>query len=571
MLFLDFAHRLRKGEHRMKSSKWIMGLLTFAAFLAMSTSSFAQVSIILSNSPSANEVASTHMANTADPTSQGNGLTVSGQSIAQINLTTTYLTLKFGGPITSTIANELVNGNGGPGLSSPTVTAPPNDPIQLVGATGLFSGSYITTMNTSSGTITVVLPGALNSNSSGSFRVIGVRIDPTGLTAPVLGSVTLSAASNGYIAPSPNTFTTITALPAGIANVTQGAYSGATNYGTGLILTNGNIAASTASIYITEGCAFCWRSAADEVVNPGGAVPNGTQIRVTVNGIPAGITVGVSLIKSSTLTVSSSATSVKAASSSSLTANQFTITIGGDSQTAVENIEVQFTFQGTPTGALSSGSITATATLAPIGTGVDSTLTTPAPDSTSLAVGFPVFTDVEVGPATIASITAANTTLLVPYVVTVGNYDTGIEVANTTADPFGGAANFGATAANGPMTFYIYSDNATRNGSASLITLTTSSTKIFGQGLDSSGNLDAGSIWTGSLASDILPAAGVTPGSTGFFGYMLIQTSFLDAHGISLTYNGAGTSYGAPLLVLPILSATNNRSNLSNGAESLNN
>jgi hypothetical protein len=558
----------------MKSSKWIIGLLTFAVFLAMSTSSFAQVQIILSNSPSAAEIITNHMAETADPTSQGNGLTVSGQNIAAINLTTTMLTLKFGGPLTSTISNEVVNGNGGPGLSSPTVTAPPNDPIQLVGASGLFATAYITTMNTSAGTITVVLPGGPGFTAvttSGSFRVIGARIDATGLTAPVSGSATLASGSNGYLQASPNTFTTITALPAGIAGVTQGAYSGATNYGTALILTNGNVAASTASVYITEGCAFCWRSAADEVINPGGAVPNGTQIRVTVNGIPTGITVGVSLIKTSTLSVTASKTSVTPATTSGPTNNQVTLTITGDSQGSTENIELYLTFSGTPTGTLTAGSVTVTATMAPIGTGVDSTLTTPAPDSTSLAVGFPVFTDVEVGPATVATITAANTTLLVPYIVTVGNYDTGIEIANTTSDPFGGAANFGATPANGTVTFYLYSDNNTRNGSSTPITLTSSSTKIFGQGFDSTGAIDAGSVWTGSLASDILPAAGVTPGTGGFFGYAIIQCAFLDAHGISLTYNGAGTSYGAPLLVLPILSSTSNRSNPANGAESLNN
>jgi hypothetical protein len=551
----------------MKSSKWIMGLLTFAMFLAMSTSSFAQIQIILSNAPSAAEVLSNHMMETADPTSQGNGLTVSAQLIAAINLTTTTLTITFPGPLTSTIAPYTVNGN--------TIAAgiPPNDPIQLVGGSGLFAAgaAYITTMSTSKGTITVVLTGG--TAQSGSFRIIGARIDGTGLGAsslPLTGTATLSSQGNGYIQPSPNTFPIISALPAGIANVTQGAFTGQTNLGTALVLTNGNIAASTASFFITEGCAFCWRTANDYVVNPGGSVPNGTQIRVTVNGLPTGITATVTTKSTSSLSFGTSSTSLKAATTSAPTQNQTTFTITGDSPTAVENLQVNLAFTGVPTG-VTPGSITVTATLAPIGTGVDATISPAAPDATSLAVGFPVFTDVEVGPATIGSITSANTTLLVPYVVTVGNYDTGIEIANTTSDPFGGAANFGATPANGTVTFYLFSDNNTRNGSSAMITLTSSSTKIFGQGFDSTGAIDAGSVWTGSLASDILPAAGVTPGTGGFFGYMIIQTSFLDAHGISLTYNGAGTSYGAPLLVLPILSSTNNRSNPTNGAESLNN
>jgi len=551
----------------MKSSKWIMGLLTFAMFLAMSTSSFAQMQIILSSAPSAAEISTNHMAETADPTSQGNGLTVSAQLIAQINLTTTTLTITYPGPLTSTTNPYTVNGT--------TVTGIPsgNDPIQIVGGTGLFATAYITTISTSAGTVSIVLPGPANNTTSGSFRLIGVRIDPTGLTAPLTGTAALSSSSNGYINASPNTFPIITALPSGIASVAQGTYAGGTNSGTILMLTNGNIASSTASMTIVEGCAFCFRTAADEVVNPGGTVPNGTNIRVTVTGIPAGMTLTVTNPGNSSKTTAFTfaPATLNAPTTTSPTKNQTVLTFTADSKTATESIQLNFQLSGTPTGTITPGTITATATLYPIGTGVDATLSPAAPDATSLGVGFPVFTDVEMGPVTLGSITAASTTLLVPYVVTVGAYDTGIEIANTTMDPFGGVANFGATPANGTMTFYLYSDNATRNGSATPITLATSSTKIFGQGLDSTGALDAGSIWTGSLASDILPAAGVTPGSGGFFGYMLIQTNFLDAHGISLTYNGAGTSYGAPLLVLPILSSNNNRSNPANGAETLNN
>jgi len=191
-------------------------------------------------------------------------------------------------------------------------------------------------------------------------------------------------------------------------------------------------------------------------------------------------------------------------------------------------------------------------------------------DATSYGVGYPVFTDVEVGPVTIGTLTAASTTLLVPYVVSVGNYDTGIEVANTTADPFS-ATGFGALATNGSLSFTLYSDNATRTGSAAPITVTSSSTKIFGQGFDSSGLLDAGSVWTGSITSDILPAAGATVPTGGFFGYFFITANFLDAHGISLVYNGAGTSYGAPLLVVPPVSSGANRAAPTGGAENLNN
>jgi hypothetical protein len=57
----------------------------------------------------------------------------------------------------------------------------------------------------------------------------------------------------------------------------------------------------------------------------------------------------------------------------------------------------------------------------------------------------------------------------------------------------------------------------------------------------------------------------------GFFGYVFITANFLDAHGISLVYNGAGTSYGAPLLVVPPVSSAANRAAPTGGAENLNN
>jgi len=559
----------------MKSNKWILGLLTVALVLTLAPSSFAQIQLVIANTPSAAEVATNRAIQTSDPTSVGNGITVSGELLASSNLTSTTMTIKFPGPLTSTTTNYTVN--------SATIAAgiPAGDPIIMTGQSGLFSAEYITTFNGPAGTITVVLQSAVANTQSGSFRISGVHMDPTGLTAPLTATVSLSSGANGYIL-NTTSFPIVTALPAGIASIAQGAISnpgsalagsGTVTNGTMLYFTNGSNPAAAATIVLTEGCAFCWRTATDSS-SSGTALTNGTNIRLTVNGIPAGVTLTLGAYGVSKASTKGSFTSptVTATTSSNTTANQTTFTLTGESQSSVEQIEFVFTTNGDLSTTLTPGAITVTATLSPVGNLLDAAATPTANvlDATSAAAGYPQFTDVEVGPVTIGTITAATTTLLVPYVVSVGAYDTGIEIANTTSDPFA-STGFGATATNGNLTFNIYSSNSTYNGAATPLQVSTSSTNRFGQGLDASGNLDAGSVWTGSLTSAILPAAGATIPSGGFFGYIFITCNFLDAHGVSLVYNGAGTSYGAPLLVVPPPSSSNNRSAPNGGFESLNN
>jgi hypothetical protein len=317
-------------------------------------------------------------------------------------------------------------------------------------------------------------------------------------------------------------------------------------------------------VVLTEGFASAWRTTTQtssfNVMT--GANDNGTQIRLTVNGIPKGMTVGVSSVVPSSLGV---ALSSAALTSASTTSNQTTITFTKTSLTTAEAFGLTFTLSGVPGATLSAGSITASITMAPIGTGLD------ANGAPTEAGGYPSFVEADLGPVTIGTIAVANTTLLVPYAVVTGPYDTGIAIANTTADPFG-VIGGGATATNGALSFTLMPSNATRTGAGTPITVTTSSTKLFGQGLDSTGALDAGAVWTGNVGADILPAAGVSAAS-GFFGYIWIQANFLDAHGVSFVYNGAGFTSASPVLVLPppALGGTNTRNSPSNGVESLNN
>jgi len=181
----------------------------------------------------------------------------------------------------------------------------------------------------------------------------------------------------------------------------------------------------------------------------------------------------------------------------------------------------------------------------------------------SEANGFPSFVDLEVGPVTIVNIVPANTTMLMPYAITLAPFDTGLAIANTTADPFGTGSG-GATPASGTLTLNFYPTVAT--GAGTSFQLTTSSTVRPGAGLSSDGTLAAGATWT-VLLSQLLTAAGQTG---NFTGYVFIQTNFLNAHGTATISDFRTYSLTANVLVLPP-PATTPRSGGAGSVESLNN
>jgi hypothetical protein len=545
----------------MKSSKWMIGLLAIALVMAFSSSSFAQIQIQLFNTPSAEEIQTNHLAQTADPTSLGAGILVSGQLIADSTLTTTYLTLTFPAPITS--STSTFDGlYGTPGVPTPTLS-PAQDPITITGQTGLFATiTAIYSENVSAGTITITLPGTVGlglpgpnggaNSQSGSFRLLGVRIDANGKTAPLSVSASLNSSADNYInASSPVPL--ISALGPGIATFSQStAIPASTNNGTALIFTNQTAALGgtgqhvTATFSLTEGFAGAWRTPVQSSVG-GTALANGTQILLTIAGLPSGITATLSQdtngSPSPALNISGGGTPN---CSIAATCGAFgpgaanpTVTIGFNSTslTTVEALQFDLVLSGTPATALTAGSITLTATMTPNATSGLSSKGAPNENG-------PTFVVATLGPITLANIVAANTTMLIPYAVTTSPYDTGIAIANTTVDPFGSGGG-GATPQSGSITFTLYPRTAT--GAGTPITITTSATKQFGAGLDTSGNLDAGGTWTGLLGQDILAAAG-SPAT--FFGYIFIQTNFLNAHGAAYIFNGSGFTSSTPVLVL---------------------
>jgi hypothetical protein len=510
----------------MKSSKWMFGLLALTLIMAFSTSSFAQVQIQIFNTPSASEIQTNRNASSSDPLSTGAGLTISGSLVADAPLTATTLTLSFPAPITSGIPNS---------------TVPPSDPIRIEGQSGVFAGITSLGVNYSNGTVTIVLPGTggVPNTLSGSFRLVGVKFDANGKTAPVNVTASLSSSANNYLPPSNNSVPLVSAFGAGFT-AAQGAVSGGTNLGTMLVFTNqtaGLFSAAQASVVLTEGFAFAWRTATQNTTNQT-AAPNSTQIRVTVNGLPTGTTATISTASNnSNVTFSLSSTSLQPPNSSNPNRNTTVISFLGTRSGSTDAIQLDFNLTGNASG-LTPGTITLTATMAPIGDALD------ANNQPTITGGFPRFAQADVGPITLGSILAANTTLLIPYAVRAGAYDTGIALANTTADPFASSGG-GATPAAGTISVFLFP--RTDTGAGTMRTFTTSATVRPGVGLATDGTLAAGGTWT-ALVTDLWTAAGQTG---DFFGYIFFQTNFLNAHGAAYIFDGRGFTSGTPVLVLP--------------------
>jgi len=521
-------------------SKWMSGLLALVVLLALAPASFAQITVSIATDPSAGEIQTNHHAMVAKPV-PGDGVTIFGVVGGSAALSTTTLTLQFPVPITSGS-----NSTGGP--------VPAADPIRILGQSGFFSGiTAVTSVSTSAGTVTITLPGCGQSppfvtasfcanSGNGTMTLVGVRIDAnqqaTGAALSV--SESLNNGANGYFVGT-TSGTIISSLSPGIsaAGLTIGALTGGTSQGTASIFTNRSIVKTTGSFTITEGCASCWRTPTQSSNNTTPA-PNGSAIRLTFANIPVGVTLGLTAKQATTGGTPLAAPTLSSAtitSSSSTSTISFTAT----SLASTEQVEVDVTVTNVAASAtLASGSITVTATMAPVGDPFDGGATGFPTDGGV----FPRFADLETGPLTVVSIVPANTTLLIPYALVAGSIDTGIAIANTTLDPFGGAASGGAVPTNGTISFNFFPTTASGAGTA--FSFTTSATNRLNT-LDANGNLVAGSILAVNT-SQLLPFAGVTTGA--FQGYIFITANFLNAHGMAFMSDYKTFFLSEPVLVL---------------------
>lgn len=186
--------------------------------------------------------------------------------------------------------------------------------------------------------------------------------------------------------------------------------------------------------------------------------------------------------------------------------------------------------------------ITFTATLAPVQPAFDA-------DGEVTDLPIPRYAESLIDGGDFVIVQGSSTALVMSLAQWMDPLNTGIAIANTTADP--GKAKLGVDTAavkqTGKLTFYMWNQQVGATA-PKLITYTTGPDSP-GTGLDANGNLPAGSTYTVNL-SQILEAAGATG---DFQGYIIIVANFTNAHGQHVSFimtEAQNFSWGEPMNVI---------------------
>jgi len=563
----------------------MFGLVITMLVLAAAQSSYAQMSISITGNPSPRETATNRTAETNDPVA-GNGVIITGTLLSDVFVTGGRLRITYPAPLTSSTASpagDAIRISSATGIfacaaivsTSTTSLANNRVEINLPSGTTATGGAGTKICNSTGGGITG--PGAGNTadSTSGTMILEGVRLDVNGATAPLNAAVSLTSYTTGGAITTINpvnvilntpSFEAITALAPGIGSVAAGVIpssvadtSIAVQPGTGAgscsggagaargddcgvatIFTNRTSPDQVASFTVREGHATAWfNNSATQFPGAAGFTNDG-GFKLTFNGIPTGVTL--------TLAVSAATSGAPALSNTSITTanNTSTVSFGADVSTASGLDAITFRITAITIGSsttLTGSNITVSASMSPVGNTYSDDTSTVALAMALNATALPRYSEALVGPVTVVSIVSANTTLLVPFALTAGAYDTGIAIANTSADPFGSATG-GATPQSGALRLDFFP--ATATGAGSTFGVTTSATKKAGSGMAADGTVPAGATWTANL-SELLPLAG---GAAPFTGYVFIRTDFLYAHGAAYIYDGRGFTSSTPVLVM---------------------
>jgi hypothetical protein len=534
----------------------------------MTPVAFGQVNLTIQYSGSPREIQTNRTAYTADPDSSAALTVIAARASTSLGITATTLIIDYPSVLTTGRATSsgvapagFVGpfGNFGGGFAASGEATPIT--LQITSASGMFAGTsapVITTVNYSTGQVYILLPflgatgagqgGAVTTETGGSFRLENARIDANGVTAPAAATATLASTAAGYQIVSGTSGNVIDAVSAGIASVDTGTTPNTAVLNIGVT----SPADATFTVRIQEGFASAWyNDGLSDFFDQTNT--RDTELRLTFTGIPAGVTITLTgSAMSGGGTPSFSPTTVTSADNVSTV----TWTAGGGqlSRTEQQRLTVTgtiSTLSSSTAAALTAGSISLTVSMAPVGSGnIAATTSTPMLPDTTLTV--PRFAAAEVGPITVVTITAAKTTFLIPYAVSIPSifYDTGIAIANTSKDPFGSTG--GASASQGNLTFHFFPRTAT--GAGTSLSYTTSATNQTGAGLDASGNVVSGGTWSG-LLSEVWTKAG---GTGDFTGYIFIEANFLLGHGVAYvsTFRGDFTSATPVLeLVAPAVTA----------------
>jgi len=430
----------------------------------------------------------------------------------------------------STSSSPAVNPNTGVAFPAGTPAAPSHSTFDLMGV--------LVSTNGKTGEVdaTMISTGGINVGGTGIAQVI-------------------TTVSPGLIDPS----VPISGLPAAVTAL--GTAGNPVTGGAAVLNSAGTAIKGNFTIKIAENYPELFKSATQ--FNGGGTFPASTASSVLVNVVFKNVPVGLSIAGcSAVLTDSTGATGGTVTGSPqvsttnlSAAANVLTVTFTANTTLTTSTVLwVTCTNVSATVGTVLSAPVTAQAELAPLGTALPGAFSTAG---TTLSNGqTPRYQDT-LQPTTALTVIVfppSSTNMLLTFATVGAGYNTGIGIANTTADPFGLGA--GATPVNGTITFNMFPNG----GAVKTYTTTTGSP---GQGLSTGGVLNSGSIYLVNL-SDLLTAAGA---GTTFNGYMFITANFTNAHGaatVYLTSTGAA-ALSSPLLVLPAISTAQPRNAVDGG------
>jgi hypothetical protein len=424
-------------------------------------------------------------------------------------------------------SNTIGTGTAAPGFA---VTAASNQlTIQI-------TNGPVTTPATATGTPSSSQMGF----AYGDYIVISqVRVNVNALGASVTTITAQMSGTSSLPTSNPITFTNATVPVAAVVNPSLTVK--VTSAGS---IQTCNIGTPTFTVKVTENYPAALTSLVDETGFTPTVLPaptSGSQVIVTVTGVPAGMAVSVASPATTTLSLTNAGSSLYQASTGG--ALQWGFVVTGDSTSIAENVTLTFTI-----GVPNSGNTAVVAgSIASIGTTVTPTVTVtygPGISSTSLPLTPTQFANVTEGTGSAATIGDCVTNLLFPFITNQVGFDTSVQIANTTADKLAFSSG-NASAQNGTCTMTFYpTDLTTQTATA------------------------AGTIGTPAQATTpVIPAGGVysfqQSGSSfkNQSGYLFAVCRFVDGHGFSWVGNASpavGTSaatisQGLLALVIPQL------------------
>jgi hypothetical protein len=387
------------------------------------------------------------------------------------------------------------------------------------------STSQVTLTGTSVGTITksgniVSVPLTFTNAATGSLTLRGVRVNVAGSGLTSL-SVSISTTTVSIVAGQ-----NITKVVNSISAPTK---AGKSTDPKAAILDDGSIVVTVGQLTVEEEFASAWTVSAQEGTT---GVTNGYQLKLVLAGtLPTGVTLGLTASTASSPEISGTVTFTPSVLSSAATKS--TIKFNTNTNLALaEKLIILFTTNVKTSG---TGAITK-----PLASAVISATVTSDPDDTTTSIPRFTVNNLPSGGQTVLNIVSTVTNILYTFTTWDASlgFDTGIDVANTSSDPF--AVN-GATASAGAITYNFFP----RGGGASFSYTTTAGSP--GVGLEADGSLASGGSHT-VLVSELVTVAGQTG---PFTGYIVAVCGFTHGHGEGFVLDGPVIAQTLNGLIIP--------------------